>query len=166
METIKPSPYIFIVQNLSDEISQFTLFGVKENIERTNFGNPKEIRITPAYANVSYLQFLRQSELKPFKCDLIEIFSSNTQLAIPLSYCVSREDGSGEIMPLNDIKKNLLNKADVSTGEEIVLSVDVTLEKEITVETSFKSTILPRTILVIKFFPVFEERLQHTNDGN
>ena len=157
---MKPIPYIFIIENRSEEIQKAMLFGGESNKEKANYGSDAGIRIISGMPNVTYLEMLMQSIAQPFKASQVEFYSTPQQLALPVSYTYITDRKNAPFTPTASLD-NLSNEQDndnITVMRAINLVAEngcaSTREFEIIDDNSDISMyVLPKTIIVVKVYP-------------
>lgn len=147
VEMKSPSPYQITVTNTTSGTLTCVLFGKNQYLLSTNFGSDAGLTVTPAQANVTYLELLQQSADQPFETSLLRIQSSNaTQVTQILT--VSVKDANGQAATLPVITQSYFSSYQQQSG-----ILDVPYNLKIDGNSSITSPILANTTVTYTFFP-------------
>lgn len=137
------------------------MFGGEKYQKIENYGSDKGIKIMSGVTYASYNEILTQSIETPFTVDIIKVISTYQQLSLPLTYIFTekRKDTNIKKYPFS-------GGASWSMIDETRIMQRIELEnlngyaevheiKKISDETTFDFMVLPKTIIIIKIYPVF-----------
>jgi hypothetical protein len=142
-----PSPYQITVVNTTPNTLTCVLFGKNQYLLSANFGSAVGLTVTPAQANVSYLELLQQSADQPFETSLLRVQSSNaTQVTQILTVTVKDANGQSATLPI--ITQSYFSSYQQQSG-----ILDVPYNLKIDGNTSVTSPILGNTTVTYTFFP-------------
>jgi hypothetical protein len=142
-----PSPYQLTVQNTTAGTLTLVMFGKNQYLLSTNFGSSAGLIVTPAQANVSYLQLLQQSADQPFETSLIRVQSSNsTQVTQILTVTITDANGQSATLPI--ITQSYFSSYQQQSG-----ILDIPYQLKIDGNTSITTPILATTTVTYTFFP-------------
>ena len=142
-----PSPYQITVVNTTPNTLTCVLFGKNQYLLTPNFGSDLALTVTPAQANVTYLELLQQSADQPFETSLLRVQSSNsTQVTQILT--VSVKDANGQSATLPIITQSYFSSYQQQSG-----ILDVPYNLKIDGNTNVTSPILGNTTVTYTFFP-------------
>jgi len=142
-----PSPYQLTVVNTTPNTLTCVLFGKNQYLLSPNFGSDIALAVTPAQANVSYLELLQQSADQPFETSLLRVQSSNsTQVTQILTVTVKDANGQSATLPI--ITQSYFSSYQQQSG-----ILDVPYNLKIDGNTNVTSPILGNTTVTYTFFP-------------
>ena len=150
---MKPSPYVIIIENISEQIQKAVLFGGEENTKKIHYGCDEGIVLRSGIPSVTYLEILTQSIHKPFKVENTEIYSTTQQLALPICYTIKDKEPPAEMIQHPIDLVNIDGCAKTSVIDTIGEHSDIELN------------VLPKTIIIIKLYPSEKQIISHKLSG-
>ena len=142
-----PSPYQITVQNTTAGTLTAVMFGKNQFLLSTNFGSAVGIVVTPAQANVTYIELLQQSADQPFETSLLRVQSSNA-VQVTQILTVTVKDANGQSATLPIITQSYFSSYQQQSG-----ILDIPYNLKIDGNTSVTSPILANTTVTYTFFP-------------
>jgi hypothetical protein len=143
----QPTPYQVNVTNTTAGTLTVVLFGLNSYLLTANFGSSTGVTVTPAQANVSYLELLQQSASQPFETSLVRIQTSNSaQLTQILTLTSKDANGQSCTIPI-------ITQSYFSANQFQSTILDVPYPVKIDGNTYLTFPILASTTATYTFFP-------------